>query len=455
VTSGVVPRLWAVLTLLCLAGCAVRAARPRVDFDRDLFDSPLRDTALAASAEGRLRFEEGWSAYEQGDLRSAGKLFERLLESPPRGLGEVDLHPVHSALGAVELGRGQTEAALASFERALDLSPGTSAGLLGAAAALHDLGDDARAHDLLERFHLLHPGHAAAERLRERVRQSLLAQALDRAEEAERRVDARAALDALGQAALLDPGNPALRMRQGAAGLSAGDPRQAVAAFAAAAALTPQDAEAWLGLGEAHLRAGDTGEAREAFERAATLPGGLDRARERVKALREKEREEVGRRPQLADALAAPVIDRAGLAALLAARLPALNRFEPLKAPVIVTDVSTSWARAEIQQVVALGILEVYDNHTFRPELAVTRTMLARAVTAVLGNYRREGLIAEKRFDSRSLADVEAEHLAYRDVVEALRYGVMQAEGGRFGPTDRVGGAEAAAVVGRLVQLGR
>ena len=74
---------------------------------------------------------------------------------------------------------------------------------------------------------------------------------------------------------------------------------------------------------------------------------------------------------------------RADLAALIAVRVPALRRAGAGE-PRVAVDISTSWARDQIARVLALGLMDVYPNHTFQPGAIVRRVDLARAAARML-----------------------------------------------------------------------
>ena len=80
-------------------------------------------------------------------------------------------------------------------------------------------------------------------------------------------------------------------------------------------------------------------------------------------------------------------VSRADLAALIAVRVPALRRAGAGE-PRVAVDISGSWARDHIARVLALGIMDVYPNHTFQPGAIVRRGDLARAAARVLDLLR-------------------------------------------------------------------
>ena len=83
----------------------------------------------------------------------------------------------------------------------------------------------------------------------------------------------------------------------------------------------------------------------------------------------------------------APRVTRADLAALLAVRVQALRRAGAGE-PRVAVDITGSWARDQVARVLALGLMDVYPNHTFQPGAIVRRVDLARAAARTLDVLR-------------------------------------------------------------------
>jgi tetratricopeptide (TPR) repeat protein len=140
-------------------------------------------------------------------------------------------------------------------------------------------------------------------------------------------------------------------------------------------------------------------------------------------------------------------VTRADLAALLAVRLHALGRLGAGE-PRVALDIGASWAREQVARVIALGIMDVYPNHTFLPGAVVRRADLARAAARVLdqlGWPRSAGL---------GPTDMSPSHLDYEAVSRVLGAGLMSlTPSGAFEPWRPVSGAEAMEVVNGLARL--
>ena len=133
----------------------------------------------------------------------------------------------------------------------------------------------------------------------------------------------------------------------------------------------------------------------------------------------------------------------------------ALRRAGPGE-PRVAVDIGGSWAREHVARVLALGIMEVYPNHTFQPAAGMTRGEFAAVMTRVLNIVAaRAPQAAQGWRDARlSFADVRPGHTLYLAISRAVASGVMQpVEGQMFGISRPMTGIEAVQVVERLTRL--
>ena len=135
--------------------------------------------------------------------------------------------------------------------------------------------------------------------------------------------------------------------------------------------------DAYNGISEALARLGRTDEARSVLERSPQSRGISDRDLAGTADLGDLGRwgPEIGRFREMTQAMA---VTREQLASLIARYFPQIQELR--KKPQIVTDIEHSWASAEIQTVLGVGILDPMPNHTFQPARTVTRGEFARAL---------------------------------------------------------------------------
>jgi hypothetical protein len=145
----------------------------------------------------------------------------------------------------------------------------------------------------------------------------------------------------------------------------------------------------------------------------------------------------------------APRVTRAELAALVAVRARALQRVVAGE-PQVAVDIAGSWARAQVARVLALGVMDLYPNHTFQPGAVVRRVDLARAAARAL---ERLGVA---RSAAPAPSDMSPSHLDYDAVERVLGAGLMDlSPSGAFEPWRPVSGREAIEVVDGVDRLAR
>jgi tetratricopeptide (TPR) repeat protein len=389
------------------------------------------------SAGEAKQLREAWRDVLGGDTRAAARKYEKVLKRKP------GLAPAQVGLGYARLRAGRLEEAAAVFAAVLTARPEDVPALVGAGSTAFRKGSLDEAIGFYRRAQAVAPDDAA-------VRKRLAALRLQTTER---------------------------RMGLAQAALERGDPQTAVREYEAAVEAAPEVAGVRLALAEllvargdlpgavalleadpsgdrpaALRRAGLLMEQRE-YGRAAEVYAGLvaldptdEAARAGAKAARAGLElltlpEEYRRIPE------APRITRADLAALVALRVRALERAGPGE-PRVAVDIGACWAREYVARVLALGIMDVYPNHTFQPSAIVRRVDLARAAARTLDR------LGWSRSAAPEPADMSRSHLDYDAVERVLGAGLMGlTAAGEFEPWRVVSGSEAIEVVEGLARL--
>ncbi len=236
----------------------------------------------------------------------------------------------------------------------------------------------------------------------------------------------------------------------------AGNLEAAMPAARRASELDPDDPRAHVVLGEIYEAQGEYARAAEAFTAAVSIQPdeALD---ERIEALRSR-LAFAAMPPEYRAIEESPAITRAQLAALLAVRLDALLGPARRVNAVVVTDTRGHWASPYILTVARAGVMDVFPNHTFQPDAAVRRSDLALAASRVLQLMaaRDPALAAKLRgAPARRFPDVGPRHLDHPAASLAVEAGVLDLmPDGTVQLARRVSGAEAAAAVSRLQDMG-
>jgi len=108
-------------------------------------------------------------------------------------------------------------------------------------------------------------------------------------------------------------------------------------------------------------------------------------------------------------------------------------------------DVANHWAKNWIYEIVELKGMEMYPDHTFRPDELMTRAEFALLIQNILILETHDESLATKYFGEEShFPDVNSSHPAYNAIVLCVNRGIMKTKmDGSFGMTDYVSGADA------------
>ena len=388
---------------------------------------------------------DAWTALRRGDAMAADQALAMLTPGDRQTAG------AHTASGFLALGRGVTAEPRTHFQQALAVVPEYSSALYGLGFLAEAVGNRAAGLDWYARAVRAAPGLSEAA-----VRLQVLE--LEQA-----------------QAFIVD----------GELAEAAGDTGAALVAYEAALELGPDVLKPYLRIAEIRRLGGDVvdavpvlrsardriGELRlilEPLARALQASGAYAEAYDVYQALEDVAPDD----PEVREMVAAacelyfttslpeeyrgledkPQIVREDVAALIAIRLPNLGeRVVEARTGVIITDIDDSWAEVYIRELVEWGVMQVFQNHGFSPDLVVKRQMFAEIAYRVL-----ELLDAVDGTPRARLGDVASEHYLYDEIGVVVGQGILQlGPRNRFGILDPLSGAEAVAAIQKLVRIAR
>lgn len=385
--------------------------------------------------EERITAEEAWEALRAGRGDRAETLFVRL---------GVESAVGRAGLGYVAFLREELATAQEEFQEAIRLRPDFVPARVGLAQIYELTGEDDQLFTQYQEILKAEPGHPwAAPRLENlRVRKS-----------EELRGEAAAALSAgdLEQAKkvfltilFFDPASVDAHLQLARVYRREGNSPSALVHLKAAVDAAPENKSVWSEYAEALAEAEQFGRSLEAYERVTKIDPEDEAAAKRLESLKSKMG--VFEVPSLYDTIpAAASVTREQLAALVAVKFSADLDGGDSKPPIII-DIGTSWAQKMILQVAALGLMDVYDNHTFLPRQELNRAEFAEVVLRLMKLLQAKGyrLIAQIPADRIRVTDVPPDSYYHEAVVQALSYQVMElVPGGTFGPGAALTGAEA------------
>ena len=442
-------RIVVFVALVMMAACGPKTVPlPTVSFPRfPDFIAPIVPAEFANTTAARNEMR-GWTFLQTGDLKNAEREFATALTTTPA------FYPAEIGLGYVELARGDQNAALAHFDRALERQAVDPSALVGRGEANLALDREAEA---LAAFEAASAADSALTEIARRVE-------VLKFRVAERRLaDARAAADAgrldeairaYTAAIASSPGSAFLYRELAAVEWQKGDLTAALTHFTAARDLDPSDAISLTGIGEILEAQGNFDEASNAYIAALAIePSAATQAK--LDAVRR--REELARLPAQYRAIdEAPEMTRGELAALIGVRLASLLDSNRSIDAEPITDVRGDWAAPWILAVARAGVMEPFANHAFQPRTVVRRIDLAQAVERLLARIAPLIPAAAKAWETTQwpFPDLAASHLAYPAASVAVASGVLTTgPDGSFQPSRIVSGGEAVAAIQRLETL--
>ena len=422
-------------TLAYVYGCApVRTYTPAPVPGWSYAAGQFQTAPSSLSAKDRATFEQGWQALLTGELETSARLLEGL------GRQHRDNPSLDAAIGYLELRMGNRQTAENRFVVALEKEPNMSAAQVGWFLTALAADDEEAA---FERLRLLSRAHPDNSLIREYMPTLQLKVAETKLREARSLRDEKNYREAAGvyrQALKIAPEASGLALEVAKVELAAGEPQLAAEHAAQAIELEPRNVEAYRLRGDALRAMGDLELALEAYRKAMlSSPEDSSLAALYQQTKRAFERESLP--SQYFSIAESAKLSREQLAALLFVKLRPAFGDAPSRASVIATDIGDSWARQFIREVVAVGILEIYPNHTFQPRALVRRADLAAALSGAMSALAPGELPEETA--RVSIADVQPGNLNYRPVAVAVSLGLLSLDSAaRFNPQRFVVGSE-------------
>jgi Tfp pilus assembly protein PilF len=342
----------------------------------------------------------------------------------------LDTPENHYRQGLRELGRGNADAASDEFGRATALDPAYPGGYAGMGLVWAESGGWAKAFESLDKALAKDPKFIDAFVFRGRV--------LTKQKKGEDWLEN--AVKQFDKALKLDPGCEAALFHKG----------------------------------EAYKEAYAFGDAAAQFSKVIELKGDYSKAANAEWDLVQKIQRaapgtKIGRKIALI-----PALDRADLAVLFVEELKLVEvlqkrqprvydtRFRAPEDPTAYTagtpaaeepasDIGGHWAENWIKDVIKAGAIDVFPDHTFRPDEAVTRSNYAGFLQNIIVTVTGDESLASKYFGSVSrFPDVKPTHFAYNAICLAVDRGIMKTADpldGSFKPKDPVSGADALLII--------
>jgi tetratricopeptide (TPR) repeat protein len=419
---------------LALGACAKRIAPALPEGEEYVYPAP--QAGELNQADGAA-LQLAWREVLAGDSVAAAKRYDKLLRRYPESTA------VRSGLGYARLRAGQLAAASEAFTATLEKRPQDVPALVGMGSLAMRRGDLEAAVEFYRRAAAGAPDDAVVRKRLAALKLQLTDRRMAEAEAALERGDTEAAARAYTAALAAAPELTGVRLALAQVLAGREDRRGAIAVLEADLS---GERQVLLELGRLLCEEQDFARALEVYTRLLAHGPGDDEARAGQRRALEG-LESLAMPLEYRAIPDAPRVNRAELAALVAVRVPALRRAGAGE-PRVAVDISGSWARDQVARVLALGIMEVYPNHTFQPGAIVRRVDLARAAARTLDILRWPVAPAP------APSDMSSAHLDFAVVERVLAAGLMGlTPAGAFEPWRPVSGREAIDVVDAVARL--
>ena len=249
--------------------------------------------------------------------------------------------------------------------------------------------------------------------------------------------------------------------------------KNAINQYDKALKINPNSEKAMYYTGDAYKNAYEFGKAADAYSKVIAIKGDFAKdANVQWELVQKIQRAAPGTKIGAKIALM-PEIDRADVAVLFAEELKLMEllqkrqpkvydtKFHPPADPTqmdvnkretmaAVTDDGTHWAKNWIEDIIKTGAIDVFPDHTFRPDELITRANYAVFIQNILTAVTQDQSLATKYIGTPSrFPDVNASHYAYNAICLAVDRGIMKADtmDGSFGMTKSISGADALLII--------
>lgn len=393
------------------------------------------DITAQLSLDERIQAEEAWRSLREGNFRKAEKILSRI--------GIVS--PVYySGQGYVAYLQGDLAGAEQYFRASVEDHPDLQLGHLGLAQIYQETGRDDQAFSEYREVLKSEPQHPWARPRYERIREAKTDEALYDARTLTAGEDIEGGKSAYLRALYYSPSLTEAHTALARIYTSLGQARDALVHLKAASENEPENPEILMQYGETLESTEEYAPALEMYERVLEIDPDSSAAGQRIENL--KNRLGIFELPSQYDVIPdAAAVTKEQMAALLGVKFKtALD--SPSGKPPIIIDISTSWAARFILKTAALGILDVYPNHTFQPEKPLNRAETAEILFRLIERLSRTGhrFIQHLPPERIQIGDVSANHFYYRPIIMMISFDIMSLSPGRmFNPDRAVSGREA------------
>jgi len=397
--------------------------------------------------EERLLAEEAWEYIRQGKGNKAGRTLSRLSSENPL---------VYIGFGYVALLEQDLTSAEAYFQAAVKKSPELTLARIGLVQVCEQTGKEEMAFSELREILKVNPAHAWAREKYEALKTTKTERAIEEAEAAIAAGNLEKAKESYLRALHYSPESVPAHTALATLYKKERKFSNALVHLQAAVASEPQNRKLLEDYASTLEEAGQLEKSLDIYERLQALDRSNRNVQQRIESL--KNRLGIYEIPsRYTEIPLTDAVTREEVAALVAVKFKDVLA-EPAPQPPIIIDISTSWASRFILKVTALGLLDVYANHSFQPRKRVTRAEMADLIYRIMRSLEERGFRFHRQIPMEKIQvqDVTPDHLGYLSILQVLSYQIMDLYPDRsFRPDQPLSGQEAIRILDVLLALVR
>jgi tetratricopeptide (TPR) repeat protein len=395
--------------------------------------------------EQRIMLEEAWARVKQGDAKGAERLFLRLGPASPF---------TTAGLGYVAFLQDQYSTAENYFQESLQKHPDMSISHLGLAQVFQKTGQEELAFNEYMEVLKTDPENAwvieQSEAIRQRQTETLVREGVALYEQGQ----VEPSKTAFNKALHFSPNSLEAHLNLIRIYKKENQAENVLIHLKAASAIDAKNKTVLEEYGNLAFQSGQWGRSLEAYEKLAELDPRNKDYKSRVENL--KNRLGIFELPSQYDMIpSSAAVSREETAALIGVKLKDYLEETSEKPPVII-DIATSWSSKFILKAASLGLMEVYPNHTFEPQRAMTRAKMAEVLMKLVEVLSQKGARFIRQYPTQMIhiSDVSADNVFYQTIADVVSLELMELGPDKsFRPEQGVSGQEAIKIFDLMAAL--
>lgn len=419
------------LLLLPFFSCATSQAPPLTIHISQIPASLVAELSL----EERILVEEAWNDLNQGKAERAEKTIAKLGYQNPL---------YHAGLGYAYLILNNLSRAETAFKTGLEDYPDLALLHSGLAQIYHKTGREDQAFAEYREVLKTEPENPWAKIQYEALRSKKIDEALTQAKSYLAEGDTKKGKEFLLKTLYYSPQHIEANMTLANIYKKENKLQNALVHLKAANSAEPENKTILKDYAETLYKAGQYTKSLSVYEQLSNLEPENKSISDRLEDIRSKLG--VLELPSTYDSIPlSQAVNKEEVAALLAVKFREVLDEVSTKPPIII-DIATSWAQRFILQMTALGVLDIYPNHTFQPKKAITRAEMAEILYRLIGYLQKKGykFIQQIPPERIQISDVSPQNYYYQPILQILSLNVMELSADRsFQPDLPVSGKQA------------